>query len=172
MLDDTLTLYKLIVLYMLNRVTFPMTNAQVSDFILEKEYTDYLTLQKVINELDDAQLIFSETIRNRTHLSITAEGRETLRFFQNRINYAIKEDIDSYFRENEFTLRNEVSVLGDYYYRAASGEYEAHLVAKDRGINLVDVKISVPTEKIAEAICDNWQKKNQQIYKYLIEQLF
>lgn len=172
MLDDTLTLYKLIVLYMLNRVTFPMTNAQVSDFILEKEYTDYLTLQKVINELDDAQLIFSETIRNRTHLSITAEGRETLRFFQNRINYAIKEDIDSYFRENEFTLRNEVSVLGDYYYRAASGEYEAHLVAKDRGVNLVDVKISVPTEKIAEAICDNWQKKNQQIYKYLIEQLF
>lgn len=172
MLEDTLTLYKLIVLYMLNRVTFPLTNAQVSDFILEKEYTDYLTLQKVINELRDSQLIFSETIRNRTHLSITAEGRETLLFFQNRINYAIKDDIDSYFRENEFALRNEVSVLGDYYYRAISGEYEAHLVAKDMDINLVDIKISVPTEKIAETICDNWQKKNQQIYKYLIEQLF
>ena len=50
LLEDTLTLYKLIVLYMLSRVTFPMTNAQVSDFILEKEYTDYLTLQQVISE--------------------------------------------------------------------------------------------------------------------------
>ena len=37
MLQDPLTLYKLIVLYMLNRVTFPLTAAQVSDFILGKE---------------------------------------------------------------------------------------------------------------------------------------
>ena len=172
MLENTGTLYKLIVLYMLNRVTFPLTNAQVSDFILEREYTDYLTLQQVLNELVDAQMISSETIRNRTHLAITPEGRETLNFFQNRINYAIKKEIDTYFRENEVTLRNEVSVLGDYYYRAATGEYEAHLVAKEKGVNLMDLKISVPTEEMASGICDNWQKKNQQIYKYLMEQLF
>lgn len=47
MLQDPLTLYKLIVLYMLNRVTFPLTAAQVSDFILGKEYTNFLTLQQV-----------------------------------------------------------------------------------------------------------------------------
>ncbi len=172
MLEDTLTLYKLIVLYMLDRVTFPLTNAQVSDFMLEREYTDYLTLQQVLNELVDARLILTETIRNRTHLAITPDGRETLDFFRNRIHYAIKKEIDTYFRENEFTLRNEVSVLGDYYYRAATGEYEAHLVAKEKGINLMDLKISVPTEEMASGICDNWQKKNQQIYKYLMEQLF
>lgn len=171
MLQDPLTLYKLIVLYMLNRVTFPMTTAQVSDFILEKEYTNFLTLQQVINELTDANLISSETIRNRTHLSITEEGLETLNFFENRINDAIKQDINTYFRENEYTLRNEVSVLGDYY-KSTSGEYEAHLVAKDRGMNLVDITLSVPTEEMAASICDNWQKKNEEIYQYLIEQLF
>ena len=57
MLQDPLTLYKLIVLYMLNRVTFPLTAAQVSDFILGKEYTNFLTLQQVINELTDAGMI-------------------------------------------------------------------------------------------------------------------
>lgn len=171
MLQDPLTLYKLIVLYMLNRVTFPMTTAQVSDFILEKEYTNFLTLQQVINELTDASLISSETIRNRTHLSITDEGLETLNFFENRINDAIKLDINTYFRENEYTLRNEVSVLGDYY-KSTSGEYEAHLVAKDRGLNLVDITLSVPTEDMAATICDNWQKKNEEIYQYLIGQLF
>ena len=149
MLQDPLTLYKLIVLYMLNRVTFPLTAAQVSDFILGKEYTNFLTL----------------------HLSITAEGKETLNFFENRIGDTIKQEIDSYFQENEFTLRNEVSVLGDYY-KSTSGEYEAHLVAKDRGINLVDITLSVPVEETAAAICDNWQKKNQEIYKYLITELF
>lgn len=129
MLQDPLTLYKLIVLYMLNRVTFPLTAAQVSDFILGKEYTNFLTLQQVINELTDAGMIATQSIRNRTHLSITPEGKETLNFFENRIGDTIKQEIDTYFRENEFTLRNEVSVLGDYY-KSTSGEYEAHLVAK------------------------------------------
>ena len=68
MLQDPLTLYKLIVLYMLNRVTFPLTAAQVSDFILGKEYTNFLTLQQVINELTDAGMIATQSIRNRTHL--------------------------------------------------------------------------------------------------------
>lgn len=171
MLQDPLTLYKLIVLYMLNRVTFPMTTAQVSDFILEKEYTNFLTLQQVINELTNASLISSETIRNRTHLSITPEGLETLTFFENRISDAIKFDINEFFRENEYTLRNEVSVLGDYY-KSTSGEYEAHLIVKERGVNLVDLTMSVPTEEIAASICDNWQKKNQDIYQYLISELF
>lgn len=171
MLQDPLTLYKLIILYMLNRVTFPLTTAQVSDFILGKEYTNFLTLQQVINELTDAGMVSSQTIRNRTHLAITDEGRETLSFFGNRINDGIKHDIDAYFRENEFALRNEVSVLADYY-KSTSGEYEAHLVAKDRGINLVDITLSVPVEEVAAAICDNWQKKNQGIYEYLVRELF
>lgn len=171
MLQDPLTLYKLIVLYMLNRVTFPLTTAQVSDFILEKEYTNFLTLQQVINELTDAEMISTQSIRNRTHLAITEEGRETLNFFQNRIGEAIKNDINSYFRENEFTLRNEVSVLGDYY-KSTSGEYEAHLVAKDRGIKLVDITLSVPSEDMAATICDKWQNKNQEIYMYLTKELF
>mgnify|MGYP004458330845 FL=1 len=171
MIQDPLTLYKLIVLYMLNRVSFPMTTAQISDFILDREYTNFLTLQQVINELTDANMISSETIRNRTHLAITDEGRDTLNFFQNRISDAIKQEINTYFRENEFSLRNEVSVLGDYY-KSTSGEYEAHLVAKDRGIRVVDITLSVPDEATAAAICDNWQKKNQNIYQYLIQQLF
>ena len=170
-MQDLLTLYKLIVLYMLDRVSFPMTNAQISDFILEKEYTNFLTLQQVISELTEAGMISAQTIRNRTHLAITSEGKETLHFFENRIGDPIKKDITEYFREKEFDLRNEVSVLADYY-KATSGEFEARLVAKDRGITLVDLTLSVPTKELAETICDNWQRKNQDIYQYLTRQLF
>jgi len=171
MLQDPLTLYKLIVLYMLDRVTFRMTAAQVSDYILDREYTNYLTLQQVIHELVEARLISTKTIRNRTHLSITAEGRQTLHFFQNRISDAIREDINAYLRDNEYELRNEVSVLSDYY-KSTSGEYEAHLTAQERGITLIDITLSVPTEDTAASICENWQKKNQEIYQYLAGQLF
>ena len=170
-MHDPLTLYKLIVLYMLTRVDFPLTKAQVGDFILGKEYTNFLTLQQAIGELIDAGLVTAQSIRNRTHLTITGEGRETLRFFQNQINDSITSDIDDFFRENEIELRNEVSILADYY-KSTSGEYEAHLIAKDKNVDLVNITISVPSEETAAAICDNWQKKNQDIYQYLISQLF
>lgn len=57
MTQKSFTIYKLIVLYMLDRVTFPLTRAQISDFILEKAYTDFLTLQQAIAELEEENLI-------------------------------------------------------------------------------------------------------------------
>lgn len=171
MIQDSLTLYKLIILYMLNRVNFAMTIAQISEFVLEKEYTNYLTFQQVIGELTDAKMVSSQTIGNRTHLSITKEGQDTLKYFENRISDGIKDDINNYLKENEFTIRNEVSIQSNYY-KSTSGEYEAHLIAKDKEIHLVDLTLSVPTEELASTICDNWQNKNQDIYQYLIQELF
>lgn len=171
MLQDPLTLYKLIVLYMLDRVSFPLTKAQVGDFIQEREYTNFFTLQQVIAELIDTRLIKANTILNRTQLSITDEGQETLRFFGSRISAAIKEDIENYLSEKELALRNEASVSANYY-KSTSGEYEARLTAKDRGITLVDITLSVPVKEVAEAVCENWQKKNEAVYQYLVEQLF
>ncbi len=171
MLQNPLTLYKLIVLYMLNKVSFPLTKAQISEFILEKEYTNFLTLQQVINELTEANMIDSHTVRNRTLLNITQEGTETLQYFENHINETIKKEIHNYLTQKEYSLREEISVLGDYY-KATSGEYEAHLIAKEHDITLIDLTLSVPSQKMAATICENWQTKNQEIYQYIIEQLF
>ena len=77
MVQDPQTLYKLMILYMLSRVNFPLTKAQIGDFILEKGYTNFLTLQQVISELIDADMIKAQTIRNRTHLTLTEEAVRT-----------------------------------------------------------------------------------------------
>lgn len=170
-MNDTLTLYKLIVLYMLSRVDLPLTKAQISDFLLEKEYTTFLTLQQAFGELTDAGLITARVIRNRTHLSITPDGLQTLSFFKGRINEGIRKDVDEFFHQNEIRIRNEASILADYY-KSATGEYEAHLAAKEKNTDLINITLSVPSEETAASICDNWQQKNQDIYRYLIEQLF
>ena len=89
----------------------------------------------------------------------------------NEDHICLKEEIESYLRENEFSLKNETSILG-HYYKSTSGEFEAHLVAKERDINLLEIKLSVLSEQIASEICDNWIKKNQSIYEYLTLELF
>ena len=171
MAQDPLTLYKLITLYMLDRVSFPLTKAQIGDFVLGHDYTNFLTLQQVIAELIDAELIRAKSLRNRTYLEITEEGSSTLSYFENRINDSIKEDICAFFADHEMDMRSESAVRSDYY-KATSGEYEAHLVVKEKDVTVVDITLSVPDEDTAAAICTNWQTKNQSIYQYLISQLF
>ena len=105
MQNDTTTLYKLMILYFLNQVDYPLTNAQMSGFLLEREYTNYFTIQQVISDLLDAELIQSETIRNSSYFRITTEGKNTLHFFQDKISDAIKDDIRLFLHENQYELR-------------------------------------------------------------------
>ena len=64
--QDSLTLYRLIVLYMLSRAASPLSSAQIADFILEKEYTGYITLQQVLSDLTEETFITATTMENRT----------------------------------------------------------------------------------------------------------
>ena len=59
-MDTSFKLYKLIVLYMLNKVDFPLTNAQISEFILDEGYTTYFKLQQAISELIESGFIREE----------------------------------------------------------------------------------------------------------------
>ena len=168
--QEPLTLYKLIVLYMLDQVDFPLTTAQLTEFILEQGYTNYMTLQQALSELTEAGLIHTQTIRNRTRLTNTKEGSETLRYFGNRISDAIRDDISKYFTEKEIELRSEVNVQAEYY-KSTTGEFEVRMIARDKDTLLVDLTLSVPDKDMAQQMCDNWDKRNQEIYQYLMEHL-
>ena len=87
---EVLTLYKLIILYMLGKVDYSLTKSQVFDFMLIRNYTDYFTLQKVMNQLTDA-MIESKFVRNASHLSITDKGREIANMLQEMIDFIDKD---------------------------------------------------------------------------------
>ena len=67
MLSEPMTRYKLMILYMLKQVNFPLTSAQLSNFFLDHEYTTYFTLNQALNELLEAKLLHVETAAMRSH---------------------------------------------------------------------------------------------------------
>lgn len=156
---------------MLNRVSFPLTQAQIYDFLLERNYVNFMNLQRAITELVDTGFVTARSRHNRTYLTITAEGRETLDFFKSRIDSSIRKDIDDFLGANQFKLRNETSVFTDYN-KVLSGDYEVHLTVKEKDVTVVEITLSVPNQETAETVCTNWQKKNQDLYQYLAGQLF
>lgn len=168
---ESLTLYKLIILYMLKKVTFPLTNAQLSDFILGQEYTNYFHLQQAINEMLDAKLLNVEVIRNSSRYLMTPDGRQTLDYFENQIPDTIKEDIHHYLEEHSYEMRNEVSVWADYYKITGKNEYDVHCQVKEGDSILIDLNLSVPEESIAKTLCNNWTGKSQEIYEHIMKEL-
>lgn len=164
------TLYKLIVLEMLEKVDFELTNSQISSFILEEEYTDYFTIQQTLADMTESGLIEAKTIRNSTRYGITESGHETLEYFGGEISQAIREDIDSYFKKNKLQMRNDNAITADYY-RNGNNEFTAQLRVKEKETVLVEISLTVPLEQQAALLCDNWKKKNEQIYSYLMEEL-
>lgn len=167
---ETYTLYKLIILYMLDKVDFPLTTSQISEFILDKGYTSYFRLQETLSELSDSDLLKIETTHNRTLYHLTENGAETIHFFSNKISPAIRKDIDDFLKEKRYDLKEEVAVKSDYYL-TTNHEFEVHCQIVENGFSIIDLKLIVPTEKEAEAIANNWNLKNQEIYASLLADL-
>ena len=167
---DTTTLYKLMILYMLKRVDYPLTNVQISTFFLNKGYTTYFTLQEVITDMISSKYIETVNQNNSDHYEITPLGDETLKFFDNKISILIKSDIDEYLRENKYDFRNESNVTADCF-PGSNSDYIAHLCVKENNATLIEINISCVDESSATQMCQKWRDASPEIYSYIIKSL-
>ena len=95
------TIYKLTILYLLDRLESPFSNTQLTNFFLdtgysgyfseEKEHTGYFTIQAAISALLESDLIIvSERTVSDTLYRITGSGRETLHAMEDKLTDGLK----------------------------------------------------------------------------------
>ena len=155
---------------MLDRVNSPMTNNQICQFILEKGYTTYFTLQEVLNTLLEDRFIEQDSYHNSTHYTITESGKETVDLFKYKISSSIIADINLYLSENKYELRESVNNTSEYY-RATNGEYAVHCVVRENDYPIIDLTITAPDEKQADAMCGKWKDASPEIYEFIMKKL-
>ena len=73
-------------------------------------------------------------------------------------------------KEHKLELRNEVSILADYY-KTTSNEYAVHCVVKEKEADLIDLTLTVPLKEQAISICNHWEGRCQEVYSYLMKTL-
>ncbi|MEE1027222.1 MAG: DUF4364 family protein [Agathobacter sp.] len=165
---EPFTIYKLTILFMLDKAGFPLTNTQISNFFLEQEYTDYFRVQEVIQDLTDAELIQYESTHSNTQYTLTAAGKETLGFFKEKITDGIESDVKKFFDENKLEFKQENSILADYY-KTTAKNYAVRCQYRHESTTMIDLTLSVNTKEQAEAICNNWKNQNEDVYAYLMD---
>lgn len=165
---EPFTIYKLTILYMLDKAGFPLSNTQISNFFLEQEYTDYFRVQEVIGDLVNADLINFESTHSNTQYTLTAAGRETLGFFKDKITDGIENDVKRFFEKNKLEFRQENFILADYY-KTTNQNYDVRCQVRSDSTTVLDLTLAVTTKEQAEAICNNWKNSNEDVYAYLMD---
>ena len=153
------TVYKLIILYMLRNSSSPITNSEISEFILDHEYTNYFHLQQALSELEETELIEKRTISNTSYYYLTEDGKNTLTYFENDISQDIRTEVLQY-----------LAAQADYYINN-QGEYVVHLQLLQKGASVIDLSLAAPSLSAAKAMCRQWPKKYEEIYAKIMEGL-
>lgn len=165
-----LSLNKLIILYMISTAGLPLSNTQISAFILDAGYTDYFSLQEYIHQMIDSNLLKTFHITNHTLCDITQEGLLTLEYFESHIPESTKDEIVLYLKRNKFDIRSKFEIIADYI-PEKDGQYTVECKARENNKTLIEVNLIVSNKEEALQICQNWEENNHEIYKQLLSML-
>lgn len=167
MTAETLLLYKLIILYFLSQAKQDITNAILSDFILEHGYTNYFSIQETLSGLTQDNMIEINRMHSATYYNITELGWEVLNNCDSHLPYDTKQQIKEYLKERKIQIVEDTSIRTDYT-KISSDEYLAKGAVTERGSTLYEISINVPTEKKAIDVCRNFKDHSDEIYGFLL----
>src|SRR5690606_9225880 len=106
---------KLKLLYILNYINIPLTNIEITNFILDNGIMDYFTLQQLLVDLCESNFLLQNIKNNHEYYSISHEGIEVLDMFGDKLpDYFIKQ-VEQNFSNLKMEIKKRRELLGHYY---------------------------------------------------------
>lgn len=172
MFEDTLELaeHKLLLLYIFNKIKFPISKNQITQIILENNFINYFTLQQYISELLSSGFLVQVMDDNKHRLNITDKGNKVLSLFEGRLSQNKKDAIDEYLKNHLQNIKKEVTVSADYTIEG-SNNFIVNLRAFENNVILIDLKLNVASNKQARELCDKWKSNSSDIYNKIVQLL-
>ena len=169
-MNDRVTLYKLMILYLLKQVNLPLSDSQLLDFFSREGCEEEPLFRDTLDALLEANLVVRDEVRNIARYELTREGEDALYYFRNEIPEETLQDMDAYLKKNRFQLRNETGITADYY-KNENHEYTVHMMVREGKNILFELKLSVPSEDQAVVACRYFKENAQKVYAGVLKQL-
>ncbi|MCF0130224.1 MAG: DUF4364 family protein [Pseudobutyrivibrio sp.] len=161
-------IYKITILELLNKSSEPLSNFRVSDFFLQNNLTEYFAIQMALRDVQLAGLIEAHTTRRHTTYTLTAEGKQNLDMFKDKLTEGIKSDIVEYLKKNNVAIRDENSYISAIIPFDKGGFLVNLKIIRDDNTPL-DITLHASSELQAKIICDNWRAKSDDVYMSLMD---
>ena len=132
MYDSTLELAenKLLLLYIIKSIKYPISNTQLTDIVLENSFINYFMLQQYVSELISSEFLEYKTQDDDKEIIVlTEKGDKVLFFFKDRISpnklklidEYVKNDSTAFYSYSQFkNSLDELYKLGNYRSKSIS----------------------------------------------------
>lgn len=170
MFDNSLNLAenKLLLLHIIDKIDLPISNIQLTEIVLENNLINYFTLQEYIDELISSNLIVKVNQNDKDRLMISNKGKEVLSLFKNRLSAEDINKLDSYIDVKMNLIKRKATISADYTIEN-SNSYVVSLSACENNIPLMELKVTVASNKQARELCNKWKTNTSDLYTKIIQ---
>ncbi|QQY80352.1 uncharacterized protein DUF4364 [Keratinibaculum paraultunense] len=161
---------KLLLLYIIDKSKEPLTNEELTEFILENNYMNYFLIQQYLSELVNSKFIEYVEKENKKIYRMLDKGKITLYYLQDRIPENIKKYILSKFNQISNEKNKSTQIIGEYF-KTDEHSYTINLKLVEKNDTLFSLYLNVTTEEQAQKICSTWKQNTEYIFKNILNLL-
>lgn len=168
--SEELAQNKLVLLYIIKESPRSYSKNQLTEFILEKNYMNFFSVQQYLSELVNSEFIELLEEDNEAVYCLLEKGKIALDYFMGKIPEKVKNDLELEFQSQKIKEKKETQVLSEYYQRD-DGQYVVNLKLVENEDTLFSLYLNVASEKQAELVSRSWKERTDYIYSETIKLL-
>ena len=161
---------KLKLLYILNFIDLPLTNIEITNYILEYEMMDYFSLQLLLSELMDAKFTVIKINNGFKYYSVSESGKSALEMFNDKLPEYFKNEVKKNFSHIKKHIKMQRELFG-HYYKRKDDEYIVSLQVNENDTTIFNLSVNVADESLAKNIIKKWEVSPEKIFGQIMNTL-
>lgn len=156
-----------LILYILDKVSKPISNDALLKLVLSIENMNYFYFQQFLLDLIADKYIINYIKDDESLYELTSAGKKTLELAKDLIPGIIKFKVDSEFKELLNNIENEIAITSDFT-PENEHSYTVRCKIVENNTTLFELKTFAGSRGQAKAISDNWNQNAGKIYPEIL----
>lgn len=166
--NQTLAENKALILYILDKVSKPISNDALLKLVISVENMNYFYFQQFLLDLLENKYIVNYIKTDESIYELTDEGRQALELTKDLIPGILKFNIDNHFKETLNDIEDSVSITSEYIPHSEN-DYSVKCKIVENNNTLFELQTFAGSREIAKSISNNWNKNANKIYPKILD---
>ena len=158
---------KILVLYIMNRVAYPVTIQKIYDLVYQDDKLSYFDLAQAIPQMVDSGHL--EMIDTENYV-ITPRGRDACSITEDSIAYPVMLRAQAAVEQFNRTIRRS-SFVQSSVEKVAENNYTVHMSLKDERGDILRLQLAAPSQKFAHRLAKAFSERAEVVYRCIMDQL-
>ena len=161
---------KLVILFLFNTLNITLNEHQVVRILTNHDWANYFDIKDHLFELVETEMLSKRETPHGVFYTITPLGTDSINLFYKDIMLSVRENIDSFSKQNGDTLNREADLYSDYI-MVSDTEFRVTLKILDKTQPTFELDLLVYSKDEAETLIRNWNISAKGIYQHIYTEL-